>query len=812
MKIFRKLFDTKVSTSYMFILFGVSALMLMGYFSYAWFTVQGVQQYSVVTGNLNGTVAIGSNSVAINGTGVITYTPSTDSDTITLIVTNTSDRTVKNSIYYYDLSDSSIKIGYTVDSPTIPEVTGVSVEKGGILTYNIKITGATGKQIKIGSSMGLNNSNLTLPVGTNAFEKLEPTGAESLIANANKEDLDYNTATDDQKNQMWKFSHDKTDQTDALTDYRYIGSSPNNYVTFNDEVWRIIGVFDIDDGTGKVEKRIKIIRDNAIGSYSWDNKNTSTGAESANGKNNWTDARLNYLLNEGHESESYGGSLYWNRKSGNCYKGSGNSTSSCDFTSTGLTMEAKAAIDNAKWYLGGTTSATGLVSNFYSYERGNTVFSRRDTSWIGKVGLIYPSDYGYATSGGSTTNRNTCLQTSLASWNNYSDCYNNDWLYKSSAMQWTINSKSDISYSTFRVQRSYLSTANSYSNHTARPTVYLKSSVKIASGTGEKSNPYILSYKIAATDKLLSKANDESLNYTNATTAQKQEMWSFTQKETTQLATTTDYRYIGSNPNNYVTFNDELWRIIGVFDVDDGTGKIEKRLKITKNKELDSLSWDYKADGSKSNDYTTSGIKKLLNGAYYNRTTSQFYSGSTTPISLDFTTTGLTATSRNMIEPAKWYLGGSGDDKTLTTLQFYSIERHNVTDNNHSVSWVGNVGLIYPSDYGYATSGGSSVSRQTCYSNALYTWNENSSIYNCRDNDWLIPYSTSSSSWTWKWTITPTYNSSDEYVYLIRSDGLVTRDYPSWQLSIFPTVYLKSTVGITSGSGTETNPYILSDE
>ena len=60
-------------------------------------------------------------------------------------------------------------------------------------------------------------------------------------------------------------------------------------------------------------------------------------------------------------------------------------------------------------------------------------------------------------------------------------------------MQWTINSRSDISYSTFRVQQSYLSTANSYSNHTARPTVYLKSSVKIASGTGEKSNPYVLS-------------------------------------------------------------------------------------------------------------------------------------------------------------------------------------------------------------------------------------------------------------------------------------------------------------------------------
>ena len=168
-KLIDKLFNTKVSTSYMFILFGVSALMLAGYFSYAWFTVQGVQQYSVVTGTLNGTVAIGTNSVAINGQGVITYTPTTDNDTITLTVTNTNDRTVKNSIYYYNLSDTSIEIGYTSDSPTVPSTQGVSVAQGKTLTYKIKIKNAKGKQIKIGSSMGLNNSNLTLPSGTTTF-------------------------------------------------------------------------------------------------------------------------------------------------------------------------------------------------------------------------------------------------------------------------------------------------------------------------------------------------------------------------------------------------------------------------------------------------------------------------------------------------------------------------------------------------------------------------------------------------------------------------------------------------------------------
>ena len=75
---------------------------------------------------------------------------------------------------------------------------------------------------------------------------------------------------------------------------RYYGANPNNYIYFNCsdysnqtsstcETWRIIGVFD-----GK----LKLIRGSQIGKYSWDNKNTSTGAESDTGKNDWTTARL----------------------------------------------------------------------------------------------------------------------------------------------------------------------------------------------------------------------------------------------------------------------------------------------------------------------------------------------------------------------------------------------------------------------------------------------------------------------------------------------------------------------------------------
>ena len=321
--------------------------------------------------------------------------------------------------------------------------------------------------------------------------------AETLVKKANPESLDYNNATDDQKNQMWAFSHGKTEQLGATTDYRYIGANPNNYVKFNDELWRIIGVFDVDDGTGKIEKRMKIIRNESIGEYSWDNKSKSTGATTDWGENNWSDARLNYLLNPGHESETYGGSLYWNRKSGTCYAGSRNATTSCDFTSTGLNDTARKMIGDATWYLGGTPDFnsfnTSLTSDYYKNERGTRVHSGQSKNWTGKVGLIYPSDYGYATSGGSTTNRVTCRAKALSIWDNYGDCKDNDWLYNSSQDQWTMTLIAyDFQTVEFVKPTGRVYYTDPYNTVFTRPVVYLKSTIKVTSGTGSSDSPFIL--------------------------------------------------------------------------------------------------------------------------------------------------------------------------------------------------------------------------------------------------------------------------------------------------------------------------------
>uniref|UniRef100_UPI0040276679 hypothetical protein n=2 Tax=Candidatus Ventrenecus sp. TaxID=3085654 RepID=UPI0040276679 len=269
---------------------------------------------------------------------------------------------------------------------------------------------------------------------------------------------------------------------------RYVGKNPCNYVTFNGEKagWRIIGILNTPEG-----QRMKLIRTDSIGSYSWDNKASGTGSSiSEYGSNDWTDSTLKEVLNNG---------AYYNKTSGTC--SSVQDETSCDFTSNGLTEEAKNQIDTITWKLGGTedyqSSSNGLASHWYTYERGTTVYTGRPTEWPGKVGLMYPSDYGYATSGGSTSNRTSCLNKELYNWADAIDCTDNDWLYDSSNKQWTLAPETSFSDSVFYVEYTgYVVVSgggpNGYANshYAVRPSVYLIPSTSILGGEGTLENPY----------------------------------------------------------------------------------------------------------------------------------------------------------------------------------------------------------------------------------------------------------------------------------------------------------------------------------
>ena len=295
---------------------------------------------------------------------------------------------------------------------------------------------------------------------------------------------------------------------DPDNNIRYIGANPNNYVYFNCsdyanqtsdtcELWRIIGIFNnIEKEDGTKENLIKIIREESIGNYSYDNKDTATGAENAYGNSDWTISRINYLLNSGYDLKKIGGSLYYKAKSGYCYSGSENATVSCDFTTTGLkNNETRNSIESVIWKLGGSSTFYDISTpEFYQKERNGSTYSTRAIRWTGQIALMYPSDYGYATSGGTNVNRNECLQKKLYTWNEFEDCFNNNYLYKSSYSQWLLMSGNKYPEHVFNVRpEGNVATYGAVDvNGFVRPTLFLKSNILITSGDGSSNTPYQL--------------------------------------------------------------------------------------------------------------------------------------------------------------------------------------------------------------------------------------------------------------------------------------------------------------------------------
>ena len=110
---------------------------------------------------------------------------------------------------------------------------------------------------------------------------------------------------------------------------------------------------------------------------------------------------------------------------------------------------------------------------------------------------MYPSDYGYATSGGSTTDRAACLAKEMRNWDgsDVSDCKNNDYLYKSGYYQWTLAPYSSNSFLVFRVlSTGYVGNeAANRGNYSVRPAVFLKSNILLSGvGDGSSNSPYQL--------------------------------------------------------------------------------------------------------------------------------------------------------------------------------------------------------------------------------------------------------------------------------------------------------------------------------
>ena len=249
--------------------------------------------------------------------------------------------------------------------------------------------------------------------------------------------------------------------------FRYEGQDPNNYIWFNNELWRIIGVIPTKvDSSGTTENLVKIIRNESIGGLAYDAKSSSSGSTGA-----WGSNTLYSLLNE----------YYYGKKDGTnttgCYGNRATAKAKCDYTEIGINGADYygSMIKKVYWNTGASNYGT-TVSNVYGTEKATqTIYNY--------VGLMSASDYGYATSASHSTD--------LDSYNNEIHTLNN-WLY-GQGYEWTNIQNSDYAYQTLYVF--YLGdvtgTIASYGS-AVRPAVYLNSNIYASSGDGSQLNPYIL--------------------------------------------------------------------------------------------------------------------------------------------------------------------------------------------------------------------------------------------------------------------------------------------------------------------------------
>ena len=462
---------------------------------------------------------------------------------------------------------SYIKYSIVYDGTENPPAMGDVLESGEKQTYRIRIE--------------YDSNSDVLPSNDTSYKIID----EMIYTQTKKEKqktIDTNACTqmqnlvieDNGSTGLIAINHEATDNTEALTDYRYTGANPSNYIYFNCsdesnpstcEKWRIIGCN--NDGN------MKLIRDTSIGTYSYyiDPEHESWPIDHS--RNDWAVSQLKSELNE----------TYYES----------------------LSSSAKSYIVEKDWYVAGHTQTGMFSETAYVAERSNnlavsaTSQSPSATPVKGKVGVMYASDYGY----GSSACHSLCSATSETCSSNtgvynlfeytageYYDqeagklitpptdgngdnynysaraCQNSNWLYKG-IDEWTMTPVFGYSegqnqmVSTGHINviqgngtlRSLVSWGG-YDWVNARPTVYISSKAKIT-GTGTNSNPY----RLKTTGWVL----------TNLGSTGADQKWEYWDTDNTKLKdTTAELMDYSGNHNQIYHFDNKGYVILGWHKLD----------------------------------------------------------------------------------------------------------------------------------------------------------------------------------------------------------------------------------------------------
>ena len=625
----------------------------------------------------------------------------------------------------------------------------------------------------------------------NVFE-VEKKGYEIILANntVNETTPDFSKVTTASEKGLYKADDDYT-ATTGMKSYYFRGAVDNNWVKFG------------KDSTGK-DIYWRIIRINGDGSirmiYTGTSKPESGTATVMTGTGTQINATT-YKFNSNYNKAQYVGYMYTEGQQ------HGNSTPST----------IKQAIEN--WYAGTTLKDNALISQdqifcndrsassvgasyYYSaYERLNSnkkpiltcpeesdKFTSKGGSIGNKtleypVGLITADEVAMAGGKWATGNSSYYLYTNQNYWLG-SPSYFSSGMY---ADEVYVNSSGYLYYN-----------SGVNSPYGVRPVVSLSSKAKL-SGSGTYNDVYTVVEGNSTENTSSGKSFDTVFAANN-----------------TDIFPENGLRYEGADPKNYICLDNKtsgtcsdsslLFRIIGLFDEDtssNGTSSSgsKKLLKVIDTNNYGGTSGKYwnqtQTSGKNYNDWSTATLKTELNDLYL-RTL--------------LATSGVNSKLSSGIANAKWHLGGasSSNYQTLTTEGIYTEERNtSAIYSGNPASLYAKIGLMYPSDYGYATVGGSTTSKTNCRTTKLYSW-YSSSFSDCKNNDWLFK-SQSSFVNNAEWLISPNASYSSSAAYL-NSSGSVSpygnNSVANGMLAVRPTFYLDSSIlKIVGGLGTKGNAY-----
>ena len=289
--------------------------------------------------------------------------------------------------------------------------------------------------------------------------------------------------------------------------YRYEGKDPNNYIWYNNEMWRIIGVFGSNRHGVSSTNLVKIMRAESIAGLSW---NGVSGYS-----NNWPNTTLYKLLNGCYfyaknpieTTDIFGNNDYCQDFCKGYYAAYDEEPSSnCLFgvfglQNDGLDVGYRDMVQTVTWYLGGPTGSTSAEfypANLYSIETdSSSVYSGNSTSVTANVGLMYLSDYAYSVLASSCArgsylvnyNSNVGSNASLGYGN--SICSGNSWIY-GQGYEWTITPNGDSNRVWRVTENGYVHMHAARNGYSVRPVVYLKANTYKLDGTGSKTDPYIV--------------------------------------------------------------------------------------------------------------------------------------------------------------------------------------------------------------------------------------------------------------------------------------------------------------------------------